>query len=415
MNRQIAIGTALCGLVLLVVGVLFVWFPVLYLLFTYEDRVVEWMQVYLLLIAGGLFFYQASRQHSYRLFFMLMVLLCFYVVGEELSWGQRLFGMQVPELFLRHNLQQEINLHNFIVGPYDTFIKRCSEWVLVFLLVFSAFYAHSFSTRLKFIKFVKLRFAPPPPVFLISFFIAAALLELRLLGVNEAEIAELLITFSVAVYALFCWRKKRELQNNNLFWQGSFLLISTLILALLTMMFMLQFPSLQAGMDARMNVGKKKFAQRYSRLGMMSQSTGLYFDLYKQDAEQPWLLRSLAENHRLTGDEEGFNRFNAQAIALDLGHYISRSNEVEINLSLFASYIQSEQRGQAKKYLKRAVQNAVEQINSSPDSADAFYWLGRVYQIVGEKKLAIQQFEQAVKLNPDGVIYRRAWYQAAQL
>ncbi len=36
--------------------------------------------------------------------------------GEEISWGQRLFGWESSEYFIKNNLQQETNLHNMMVG-----------------------------------------------------------------------------------------------------------------------------------------------------------------------------------------------------------------------------------------------------------------------------------------------------------
>jgi len=35
--------------------------------------------------------------------------------GEEISWGQRIFGWQTPEYFLEHNKQEETGLHNLII------------------------------------------------------------------------------------------------------------------------------------------------------------------------------------------------------------------------------------------------------------------------------------------------------------
>lgn len=45
---------------------------------------------------------------------------CVFVAGEEISWGQRLFGYRPPELFLEHNFQQEANLHNLLKDVLDT-------------------------------------------------------------------------------------------------------------------------------------------------------------------------------------------------------------------------------------------------------------------------------------------------------
>lgn len=44
---------------------------------------------------------------------MLCVALgCFYIAGEEVSWGQQIFGWITPEFWLEVNDQSETNLHN---------------------------------------------------------------------------------------------------------------------------------------------------------------------------------------------------------------------------------------------------------------------------------------------------------------
>lgn len=43
-------------------------------------------------------------------------LLFFMGAGEEVSWGQRIFGWESGEFFLENNHQDETNLHNLVVG-----------------------------------------------------------------------------------------------------------------------------------------------------------------------------------------------------------------------------------------------------------------------------------------------------------
>lgn len=45
-----------------------------------------------------------------------LVVLALFAAGEEISWGQRLFGFSTGETMQRINLQQETNLHNLIPG-----------------------------------------------------------------------------------------------------------------------------------------------------------------------------------------------------------------------------------------------------------------------------------------------------------
>lgn len=39
----------------------------------------------------------------------------FVVAGEEISWGQRIFGFKTPENYAKMNTQHELTLHNY--GP----------------------------------------------------------------------------------------------------------------------------------------------------------------------------------------------------------------------------------------------------------------------------------------------------------
>jgi hypothetical protein len=77
--------------------------------------------------AGTLGVWSAYRAR--RTFDGLVALFCFFVAGEEFSWGQRLFGYFPPEFFLANNFQQEANLHNL---P-QWFLQP--KWVLMMALV----------------------------------------------------------------------------------------------------------------------------------------------------------------------------------------------------------------------------------------------------------------------------------------
>jgi hypothetical protein len=47
---------------------------------------------------------------------LLFAMLYLFGTGEEISWGQRIFGIESPEFFVTHNAQGETNLHNLIVS-----------------------------------------------------------------------------------------------------------------------------------------------------------------------------------------------------------------------------------------------------------------------------------------------------------
>lgn len=71
----------------------------------------------------------------------LVTLGCIYYAGEEISWGQQLFGWNTPELFQEINDQNETNLHN-ISSWFDQKPRLLLElWVLTGGILLPAFMA----------------------------------------------------------------------------------------------------------------------------------------------------------------------------------------------------------------------------------------------------------------------------------
>jgi hypothetical protein len=53
--------------------------------------------------------------------FLGLALLFFFGAGEEISWGQRIFGLKTPEPLAQVNKQDELNLHNLSVMENSKF------------------------------------------------------------------------------------------------------------------------------------------------------------------------------------------------------------------------------------------------------------------------------------------------------
>jgi hypothetical protein len=85
--------------------------PDLYELHLQEDHFAEWLTAAVFAAAGVMRMRAALRER--RIFDGLVALFCFFVAGEEFSWGQRLIGYTPPDWFLSRNVQQEATLHNF--------------------------------------------------------------------------------------------------------------------------------------------------------------------------------------------------------------------------------------------------------------------------------------------------------------
>jgi hypothetical protein len=109
------------GLVLGVLALemlLWEYYPDLYLRSVQEDEFLEWGTFWAFFTAAAVFLYasflQRRREGRLPWFFLLVALFCLFVAGEEVSWGQRLFGYRPPSYFLEFNYQQELNLHNLV-------------------------------------------------------------------------------------------------------------------------------------------------------------------------------------------------------------------------------------------------------------------------------------------------------------
>lgn len=123
------------GLLIIAVGhLLFYTNMPLFALYTREDMLVEWLTVLGLLAGSFVCFSRAFRVGASRGWMFLLTalglgLMLFLAAGEEISWGQRLFGIESPDYFKENNTQQETNFHNLIVGGV-----RVNRWIFSFLL-----------------------------------------------------------------------------------------------------------------------------------------------------------------------------------------------------------------------------------------------------------------------------------------
>ena len=97
----------------------------LYKWFIDEDRVAENVQVLAYVLSCFMSLWIAIQlrkvnRNGFALLYLCAAAGLFLTAGEEISWGQRLFSWQTPQLMAEINRQQETTLHN-IVGVEQVF------------------------------------------------------------------------------------------------------------------------------------------------------------------------------------------------------------------------------------------------------------------------------------------------------
>ncbi len=88
---------------------------------TKEDSWVENLTAVWFLLAGILLFVTALVERSFfrRCVYILGGLAMVFAVGEELSWGQHIFGFATPDFLMHLNDQKEFNVHNIANKSFD--------------------------------------------------------------------------------------------------------------------------------------------------------------------------------------------------------------------------------------------------------------------------------------------------------
>lgn len=86
-----------------------------------EDGPFEDLTAIVLLFISVLFFIRffknIRKKNTYWLLLCFVVAIgTFFGFGEEISWGQRIFGVHAGDFFMQNNLQGETNLHNLEIG-----------------------------------------------------------------------------------------------------------------------------------------------------------------------------------------------------------------------------------------------------------------------------------------------------------
>lgn len=194
-----------------------------YKLLTQEDSTLEYLQSLFYLLASILAFiisfqFLRSNFSTHAILYFLLAICLFLISGEEISWGQRIFDINLPKYFEKNNLQEEITIHNLnsvqprissiykIIGIYGTF-----AWLIVM----------SIDTKVKLKNCNIIKFIVPDwslSLYFFSIFLIYYLLQFRtteggFLRDRDQEPAEFLLSLGFLFFVVINFTKTQTCLN----------------------------------------------------------------------------------------------------------------------------------------------------------------------------------------------------------
>lgn len=204
---------SLIAVILVVSVVIYFMSPIYFALnFAAEDGLVEYGTALFLLVASLVLLRNAlsltgRKQMLAAGLTIFYALMFFAAAGEEISWGQRIFGWESSEFFQENNKQFETNFHNLIVGEFHLaktlFGSVLTTVILLYLAVLPLLYP-----RFEGIRRLVNRFAIPVPGLRHTIMAVIASLIIAAIDVSRKwEVYELV--FSLLMVSVFLLPQNR--------------------------------------------------------------------------------------------------------------------------------------------------------------------------------------------------------------
>jgi len=178
--------------------------PFYYVTITKEDQLVEWLTVIFMCGTAVLAIVQAIKTrrdaNSKYIFFIIVAIACILFALEEISWAQRIFGVESPTYFIEHNDQQEINIHNIVNKQFNVRTKHLAAFAL---LAYGAVLPLS-SLFMGVRSLVdKLHIVIPPLILVPGFVLASLMTWDRYFSGQDEEVAELFFSILLVLVIVF--------------------------------------------------------------------------------------------------------------------------------------------------------------------------------------------------------------------
>ena len=182
-----------------------------------EDGTAEYLTALFLFASALIFVFKTviavqKRKPKQIFFYAIVVLMFVFGAGEEISWGQRLFGIETGEYFMENNYQKETNLHNLEFGGVDLNILIFSQMMFIALMFY--FVILGFLTwKFKGIRKLVLDFGVPIPRWHHTVVLLVSNYMVTTIGlVKESELHELALSCVLFLVFLHPAKKIKEVK-----------------------------------------------------------------------------------------------------------------------------------------------------------------------------------------------------------
>lgn len=195
-----------------------------YKMFTGEDKIAENLQVLFWGLAfvlnigliGRIF---KSGQKNIAVLYIVLAAGIFFLIGEEISWGQRIFGWETSETLKELNKQEETNLHN--IHGVGTMFKYFHLVIGLYGTILPLIFMNAMGARRRNSEVVSLLV---PPFALVPCFLTALLWRLQAtfwkppkslyFAVTEfSEVIELVIAIAFFLFMVYQIRRLKAAEN----------------------------------------------------------------------------------------------------------------------------------------------------------------------------------------------------------
>lgn len=347
MSVNVLLHILICGITFLLIYFFQFYFPVAYTYFAGEDSWVEY-GTFACFLSAGIFILGAMKiDRSFkRPGYMLLCAALFFVALEEVSWGQRFFGVPTPHIIAQHNYQSEFTLHNASFFPSESlFSYAILVWAVIVPAIYSKFtFIHNFFNQAG--VPVVLRWVQP-------YFVFGFILKNFDLLVKAGELGELMIGMGFVLFASDAFCKALNNARKPNITQGW--IIGWSIFAILAMTFFL--------VQAR----PQKIHSLKIRLHLFAVSTYPEFGMYDQAKE---IFQHIIAHKKFKNDDSLFQ------------------------YGIFLKKIKNQE---AETIFLKALQESRERMQLNPEKPAPNLLAGKIYKQLNQLDLAEKEFQEALK------------------